>query len=317
MKQLNLGGTDWQASAVALGIMRMADLSVADAAKALEAAHDAGITYIDSADIYGDGASEKKFKEALAASNLSRDDFYIQSKGGIVLDPARSHDGLVFGKRYDFSKQHLLDAVDGILSRMGVDYLDAFLLHRPDPLMEPEEVADAFNTLQREGKVRHFGVSNFNVQQYLMVQDAVDQKLMFNQLQFGPAHTGMIDAGMHVNMEDKWAVDHDGGMLEFARRHHVTIQAWSPFQYGLFAGMIINDPKYQKLNDELQKLADKYGVSKNGIVIAWILRHPANIQVLLGTMNPAHIADSAAGADVTLTKQEWYNVYFAAGNTLP
>ncbi|CAJ1225980.1 aldo/keto reductase [Levilactobacillus zymae] len=317
MKQLNLGGTDWQASAVALGIMRMADLSVADAAKALEAAHDAGITYIDSADIYGDGASEKKFKEALAASNLSRDDFYIQSKGGIVLDPARSHDGLVFGKRYDFSKQHLLDAVDGILSRMGVDYLDAFLLHRPDPLMEPEEVADAFNTLQREGKVRHFGVSNFNVQQYLLVQDAVDQKLMFNQLQFGPAHTGMIDAGMHVNMEDKWAVDHDGGMLEFARRHHVTIQAWSPFQYGLFAGMIINDPKYQKLNDELQKLADKYGVSKNGIVIAWILRHPANIQVLLGTMNPAHIADSAAGADVTLTKQEWYNVYFAAGNTLP
>lgn len=317
MKQLNLGGTDWQASAVALGIMRMADLSVADAAKALEAAHDAGITYIDSADIYGDGASEKKFKEALAASNLSRDDFYIQSKGGIVLDPARSHDGLVFGKRYDFSKQYLLDAVDGILSRMGVDYLDAFLLHRPDPLMEPEEVADAFNTLQREGKVRHFGVSNFNVQQYLMVQDAVDQKLMFNQLQFGPAHTGMIDAGMHVNMEDKWAVDHDGGMLEFARRHHVTIQAWSPFQYGLFAGMIINDPKYQKLNDELQKLADKYGVSKNGIVIAWILRHPANIQVLLGTMNPAHIADSAAGADVTLTKQEWYNVYFAAGNTLP
>ncbi|GEO70371.1 aldo/keto reductase [Levilactobacillus acidifarinae] len=317
MKQLNLGGTDWQASAVALGIMRMADLSVADAAKALEAAHDAGITYIDSADIYGDGASEKKFKEALAASNLSRDDFYIQSKGGIVLDPARSHDGLVFGKRYDFSKQHLIDAVDGILSRTGLDYLDAFLLHRPDPLMEPNEVADAFNTLQREGKVRHFGVSNFNVQQYLMVQDAVDQKLMFNQLQFGPAHTGMVDAGMHVNMEDKWSVDHDGGMLEFARRHHVTIQAWSPFQYGLFAGMIINDPKYQKLNDELQKLADKYGVSKNGIVIAWILRHPANIQVLLGTMNPAHIADSAAGADVTLTKQEWYNVYFAAGNTLP
>lgn len=200
---------------------------------------------------------------------------------------------------------------------MGIDYLDAFLLHRPDPLMEPDEIADAFNTLQREGKVRHFGVSNFNVQQYLMVQDAVDQKLMFNQLQFGPAHTGMIDAGMHVNMEDKWAVDHDGGMLEFSRRNHVTIQAWSPFQYGLFAGMIIDDPKYKDLNDELQKLADKYGVSKNGIVIAWILRHPAHVQVLLGTMNPDHIKDSAAGADVTLTKQEWYDVYLAAGNTLP
>lgn len=317
MKQLNLGGTNWQASAVALGIMRMADLSVADAAKALEAAHDAGITYIDSADIYGDGASERKFKDALAASSLSRDDFYIQSKGGIVLDHARSHDGLVFGKRYDFSKQHLLDAVDGILSRMGLDYLDAFLLHRPDPLMEPEEVADAFNTLQREGKVRHFGVSNFGVQQYLMVQAAVDQKLMFNQLQFSAAHTGMIDAGMHVNMDDKWSVDHDSGILEFSRRNHVTIQAWSPFQYGMFEGMFINDPKFKDLNAELQKLADKYGVSKNGIAVAWILRHPANIQVLLGTMNPKHIADSAAGADVQLTKQEWYDIYFSAGNVLP
>lgn len=317
MKQLNLGGTNWQTSAVALGIMRMAGLSVEAAAQALEAAHDAGITYIDSADIYGDGESERKFKAALAASSLSRDDFYIQSKGGIVLDPARSHDGLVFGKRYDFSKQHLLDAVDGILSCTGLDYLDAFLLHRPDPLMDPAEVADAFNTLQRAGKVRHFGVSNFNVQQFLLVQAAVDQKLMFNQLQFSAAHTGMIDAGMHVNMDDRWSVDHDSGILEFARRHHVTIQAWSPFQYGMFSGLFIDNPKYQALNDELQKLADKYGVSKNGIAIAWILRHPANIQVLLGTMNPKHIADSAAGADVTLTKQEWYDIYFAAGNTLP
>ncbi|WP_143462514.1 aldo/keto reductase [Levilactobacillus enshiensis] len=316
MKQLRLGGTDWQASAVALGIMRMATISVPDAAKALQAAHEAGITYIDSADIYADGQSERVFKEALKESGLSRDDFYIQSKGGIVLDPARSHDGLVFGKRYDFSKQHLLDAVDGILDRMGLDYLDAFLLHRPDPLMEPEEVADAFNTLQRSGKVRHFGVSNFNVQQYQLVQEAVDQKLMFNQLQFSAAHAQMITEGLRVNMDDAPAVT-DGGLLEFSRRKHVTIQAWSPFQYGLFAGMFINDPKYPELNAELQKLADKYGVSKNGIATAWILRHPANVQVLLGTMTPAHIKDSAAGADVNLTKQEWYDIYFAAGNYLP
>ncbi|MFC6290317.1 aldo/keto reductase [Levilactobacillus angrenensis] len=316
MKQLHLGGTDWEASAVALGIMRMATLSVDDAAKALQAAHEAGITYIDSADIYGDGQSEKVFKEALAKSGLSRNDFYIQSKGGIILDQSRSHDGLVFGKRYDFSKQHLLDAVDGILTRTGLDYLDAFLLHRPDPLMEPAEVADAFNTLQRSGKVRHFGVSNFNVQQYEMVQEAVDQKLMFNQLQFSAAHAQMITEGLRVNMDDSPAVT-DGGMLEFARRKHVTIQAWSPFQYGLFAGMFINDPKFPELNDKLQALADKYGVSKNGIATAWILRHPANIQVLLGTMNPEHIKDSAAGADVNLTKQEWYDIYFAAGNYLP
>lgn len=316
MKQLRLGGTDWQASAVALGIMRMAALSTEDAAKALQAAHEAGINYIDSADIYGDGQSEKVFKEALKTSGLSRDDFYIQSKGGIVLDRSRSHDGLVFGQRYDFSKQHLLDAVDGILKRTGLDYLDAFLLHRPDPLMEPAEVADAFNTLQREGKVRHFGVSNFNVQQYLMVQEAVDQKLMFNQLQFSAAHAQMVTEGLRVNMDDSPAVT-DGGLLEFSRRKHVTIQAWSPFQYGLFTGMFINDPKFPELNQKLQELADKYGVSKNGIATAWILRHPANVQVLLGTMNPEHIKDSAAGADVTLTKQEWYDIYFAAGNYLP
>ncbi|WP_395321547.1 aldo/keto reductase family oxidoreductase [Levilactobacillus parabrevis] len=316
MKQLQLGGSNWQASAVALGIMRMGVLSKDDAVKSLQAAHEAGINYIDSADIYVNGNSERIFGDALKVSGLSRDDFYIQSKGGIVLDPNRSHDDLVFGQRYDYGKQHLIDAVDGILSRMGIDYLDAFLLHRPDPLMEPDEIADAFNTLQREGKVRHFGVSNFNVQQYLMVQDAVDQKLMFNQLQFSAAHAGMITEGLHVNMGDV-PTHNDFGMIEFARRNHITIQAWSPFQYGLFAGMFINDPKYAELNKVLQKLADKYGVSKNGIAVAWILRHPANIQVLLGTMNPAHITDSAAGADVTLTKQEWYDIYLAAGNDLP
>ncbi|WP_125545148.1 aldo/keto reductase [Levilactobacillus lindianensis] len=316
MKQLRLGGTNWQSSAVALGIMRMGVLDQPAAVNALEAAHDAGITYIDSADIYVNGKSEEVFGGALKASGLSRDDFYIQSKGGIIVDPERSHDDLVFGKRYDFSKQHLIDAVDGILSRMGIDYLDSFLLHRPDPLMEPEEIADAFNTLQAAGKVRHFGVSNFNVQQFEMLQEAVDQKLMFNQLQFSAAHAGMVAAGLHVNMDDK-PTSNDLGMLEYARRKHVTVQAWSPFQYGLFAGMFINDPKYPELNAELQKLADKYGVSKNGIAVAWILRHPANLQVLLGTMTPAHIKDSAAGADVTLTKQEWYDVYFAAGNDLP
>ncbi|WP_125574449.1 aldo/keto reductase [Levilactobacillus huananensis] len=316
MKQLRLGGTNWQSSAVALGIMRMGVLDQSAAVNALEAAHDAGITYIDSADIYVNGKSEEVFGDALKASGLNRDDFYIQSKGGIIVDPERSHDDLVFGKRYDFSKQHLIDAVDGILSRMGIDYLDAFLLHRPDPLMEPEEIADAFNTLQAAGKVRHFGVSNFNVQQFEMLQEAVDQKLMFNQLQFSAAHAGMVAAGLHVNMDDK-PTSNDLGMLEYARRKHVTVQAWSPFQYGLFAGMFINDPKYPELNAELQKLADKYGVSKNGIAVAWILRHPANLQVLLGTMNPDHIKDSAAGADVNLTKQEWYDVYFAAGNDLP
>jgi len=317
LKTIKLGNTNFEASQIALGIMRMAGLETSKAADAINAAVDTGINYIDSADIYGDGQSETKFKEALKQTNISRDKLFIQSKGGIVLDPKRSHDGLVFGARYDFSKQHIIDSVDGILERLGVDYLDSFLLHRPDPLMEEADIADAFDTLQREGKVRHFGVSNFNPQQVELVQSWVSQRLIINQLQFNVVHSGMVTSGMHTNMIDDGSIDHDGGLLEYSRRKHMTIQAWSPFNYGLFDGMYINDPKYSELNDKLQELADKYGVSKNAIAVAWIVRHPAQIQVLLGTMNPEHIVDSAKGADIELTKQEWYDLYFAAGNYLP
>lgn len=317
MKTIKLGNTNFEASQVALGIMRMAGMETGKAADAINAAVDSGINYIDSADIYGEGQSETKFKEALKQANVNRDKLFIQSKGGIVLDPKRSHDGLVFGARYDFSKEHLIESVDGILERMGLDYLDSFLLHRPDPLMEEDEVADALDTLQRQGKVRHFGVSNFNPEQVEMVQSWVGQRLIINQLQFNVVHSGMVTRGMHTNMIDNGSIDHDGGILEYSRRKHMTIQAWSPFNYGLFAGMYINDPKYPELNAKLQELADKYGVSKNAIATAWIMRHPAHVQVLLGTMNPEHIKDSAKGADVELTKQEWYDLYFAAGNDLP
>ncbi|WP_040472029.1 aldo/keto reductase [Lentilactobacillus kisonensis] len=317
MKTLKIGDTNFEASAVALGIMRMAGMDTAAAAKTLQTAVALYGNYIDSADIYGEGGSEKTFKEALKASGISRDKLFIQSKGGIVLDPSRSHDGLVFGARYDFSKQHLIESVDGILERMGVDYLDSFLLHRPDPLMEGDEIADAFDTLQREGKVRHFGVSNFDPEQVELVQSWVSQRLLINQLQFNVVHSGMIKAGLHVNKAGDDSNDHNDQIIEYSRRKHMTIQAWSPFNYGLFDGMYINDPKFGKLNDKLAELAKKYGVSKNAIAVAWILRHPAHVQVLLGTMNPDHIKDSAAGADVELTKQEWYDLYFAAGNDLP
>lgn len=175
MQSVNIGQSNWQASNVALGTMRMATLTPAQAADALNAALEAGINFIDSADIYGNGASEVNFGKALKLAGIKRDQLFIQSKGGIVLDPQRSHGDLVFGQRYDFSKQHLLDAVDGILQRMGVDYLDAFLLHRPDPLMELDEVAAAFDELETSGKVRHFGVSNFNPRQIEMLKTAVDQ----------------------------------------------------------------------------------------------------------------------------------------------
>lgn len=306
MKQVDLGGSGLNASAVALGVMRINGLdSDAAAQQVLETAAGNGINFFDNADVYGDGECEKRFGRALKQSNLQRDHIFVQTKVGI-----RHH-------AYDFSKQYLLDAVDHSLQRLGLDYVDSLLLHRPDALIEPEQVADAFNTLQNAGKVRQFGVSNMNPNQVELLQHSVQQKLIVNQLQFGIKHTGPIDAGIHVNMSDPRSVDHDGSIIEYSRLHNMTIQAWSPFQYGFFEGVFIDNPKFKQLNDELQKLADKYHVTKNGIAVAWILRHPANMQVILGSMNQGRIAQMAAGANVQLTHQEWYDVYLAAGNNLP
>lgn len=317
MKTIKLGNSQLEKSAVALGIMRMVRLDSQDATKVLEVIHDKGINFIDSADIYGKGDSERIFGKAFKQSSLKREDFFIQSKGGIVLDPEKSSGELVFGQRYDFSKEHLLETVDQILQRMQIDYLDSFLLHRPDSLMDPAEVSAAFDELQAAGKVRHFGVSNFNPMQVELLQSVLSQHLMINQLQFGVMHTGPIQFGLHTNMQDEASINHDGEILEYSRLHNMTIQAWSPYQYGLFEGTFINNSKFSELNDELQALADKYGVTKNAIATAWILRHPAKMQVILGSMNPEHLDESIAGTEVTLTRQEWYDVYLAAENDLP
>ena len=317
MKQINLGATSLKISAMGLGIMRMEAKSSEQAAAAIDTAYDHGINFIDSAEIYGQGKSEEVFGQALQKAAVSREDLFIQSKVGIIVDPARSHGSFVFGSRYEFTKQHILEAVDGVLERMGTDYLDAVLLHRPDTLMDLAGIKEAFDILQASGKVRFFGVSNFNPQQFMMVQDSVTQRLMFNQLQFGLMHTGMVDFGINTNISNANGTDHDGGLLDFCRRQHVTIQAWSPFQYGNFEGTFIDNPDYPELNDQLAKLAAKYHVGKNAIAAAWVLKHPAQIQLIMGTMNPDHIADSAAGADVDLTNQEWYDLYLAAGHKLP
>lgn len=317
MKKINLGATTLKIPAMALGIMRMEAKSPADAAKAIDTAYDNGINFIDSADIYGQGKSEEVFSKALKQSSVNREDLFIQSKAGIIIDPARSHGSFVFGSRYEFTKKHILEAVDGILSRMQIDYLDSLLLHRPDALMDLDGIKEAFDILQANGKVRFFGVSNFNPQQFEMLQDNLTQRLMFNQLQFGLMHTGMVDFGINTNLSTADGTDHDGGLLEFCRRKHVTIQTWSPFQYGNFEGTFINNPDYPEINAELEKIANKYEVGKNAIAAAWILKHPANMQMIMGTMNPDHIADSAKGGNIELTNQEWYDLYLAAGHKLP
>ena len=313
MRQIKIGNTNFSGSAIALGIMRMNKLTVDEAVKVLETAHETGINYIDSADVYGHGKSEEIFGEALQKSSLKRDDFYIQSKTGIYENPELDYKTT----RYDFSKKYLINAVDGILSRMRIDYLDSLLLHRPDALMDPAEIAAAFDELQRDGKVRHFGVSNFNPMQVDLLQSGVSQRLLINQLQLSVMHTGPIDFNIHTNMTDERSIDHDRGVLDYSRLHNMTVQAWSPFQYGQIEGNFIGNPKFPEVNEALQKVADQKGVSKNAVAAAWILRHPANTQVIIGTMTPAHIIDSAKGADISLTAQEWYDIYLAAGNDLP
>ena len=220
--------------------------------------------------------------------------------------------------QYDFSKEHIIRSVEGSLSRLGVDYVDLLLLHRPDTLMEPGEVAEAFDTLESSGKVRQFGVSNHNPMQIELLKTAVRQPLVVNQLQFSVTEAGMVTSGMNVNMKNAESQMHDGGLLEYSRIKKMTIQAWSPFQYGFFEGVFIgNEEKYPELNAILNELADKYNVSPSGIATAWILRHPAGIQMIAGSTSRKHMQEIIDGSHVTLTREEWYRLYLAGDHILP
>lgn len=312
MRYMNIGTSGVKASRIALGVMRIDKKSPEEAAAIVQTALDAGINYFDTADCYHAGQSSRNLGAALKHLGVTRDRISIQSKVGIYRDP--SSDQIT---RYDFSKQHLLEAVDQELSNLQTDYLDYLLLHRPDTLVELDQLAEAFNQMQTSGKVRHFGVSNVNPMQIELLQSGLSQKLDVNQIQFGLGHTGLIQQEFHVNMTDSASIDHDGGLISYSRLKQMTIQAWSPFQFGFFEGVFIDNPKFPELNACLEKLGQRYGVSKSAIAVAWILRHPAGIQVLLGSMTPSRISEMAAGADIQLTSQEWYDLYLAAGNDLP
>lgn len=306
MKKIKIANTDMTASQLILGCMRINE-SGKNPVETIQTAYDHGINFFDHADIYGDGECETIFSKALKETGISRSDIYLQSKVGIKP-----------GIAFDFSKQHIIEAVEGSLKRLDTDYLDALLLHRPDTLVEPEEVAEAFSQLEKAGKVRAFGVSNQNPGQIELLKTAVKQPLNINQLQFGLKHTGMIDAGINVNMENQAGLVRDGGILEYSRIHDMTIQAWSPFQYGFFEGVFVgNDEKFPELNARLLELAEQYKVTPSGIAVAFINRHPAKFQTVLGTMTPSRIIEATEAADIVLTREEWYSLYMAAGNILP
>mgnify|MGYP002509542785 CR=1 FL=1 len=305
MKKLCLGHGVLEASQIGLGCMRIANLRTKQAVRELvDVAMDQGINFFDHADIYAGGEAERIFGEAV--DPVLREKIILQTK--CAIRP---------GVCYDFSKQHILESVDGSLKRLNTDHIDILLLHRPDTLMEPEEVAEAFDILERQGKVRCFGVSNQNSAQIELLNHYCGNRLMVNQLQFSIAHCGIIDSGLNVNIHNDAGIDRDGGILEYCRLKGITIQAWSPFQYGMFEGVFLGSEKFPELNRLIDELAEQYRVSNNAIAVAWILRHPAKIQAIVGSTNPRRIADIARASDVTLTREEWYALYMAAGKRLP
>jgi len=300
-------GKKLTASAIALGCMRISNMSAASVAALIQVSMDSGINFFDHADIYGGGESERIFAQAMTHAKIPRDKVLIQTKCGI-------RKGF-----FDFSKEHILSSVDASLQRLNTDYIDMYLLHRPDTLMEPEEVAEAFTKLYESGKVRQFGVSNQNSGQIRLLNKYLPGHLAItaNQLQFSPTNTGMIDSGFNVNMENPPSVDHDGSILEFCRLEDITIQAWSPFQYGFFEGVFLGSEKYPKLNNVINKLAAEKKVTPEAIVVAWILRHPAKMQVIPGTTNAERIKGICQAYTCELTREQWYEIYCAAGNVLP
>ena len=305
MRRLNLGHGQLSASEISLGCMRINSLDSKEAERLINTAIDEGIDFFDHADIYGGGKSEEVFSKAVGMSSSKRDRLIIQSKCGIRKN------------QYDFSKEHILSSVDGILKRLNTEYLDILALHRPDTLMEPEEVAVAFDQLHRSGKVRYFGVSNFNPMQIELLNKYLKHKIIINQLQLSLTNTGMIDSGFNVNTKFETSIDRDGSILEYCRLKDITIQAWSPFQYGFFEGVFLGSEKYTELNNKINELSEKYNVSDVAIAIAWILRHPAKIQPILGTTNADRLKSICKASQVDMSRTEWYELYLAAGNKLP
>lgn len=291
-------------SPLIMGCMRISQMTQMELETWINTALEQGINIFDHADIYGQGVCEEKFGDVLKKSPKLRDSLILQSKCGI-------RDGF-----YDLSGDYVIKSVDGILKRLKTDHLDVLLLHRPDTLADAQELGRGLENLQDQGKVRHFGVSNMNAMQIEWLQSNTRVILGIDQLQLSLAHTPMLDQGLYANMYVSEAADRTGSILEYCRMKNISIQAWSILQYGIFEGTFLENPSYEALNTALEDIAQKYGISKMGAAIAWILRHPAHIRPVLGSTNIQRIREAAQAVKVTLTKEEWYKLYCAAGHTL-
>ena len=308
MKKINIVNGPVGVPAIVLGCMRMPALTVDETANVIRNAYDLGIDFFDHATCYGDGEAEQRFGDAFPKTGLRREDVILQSKCGLRFDR----------QIFDWSKENILSSVDDSLRRLQTDYLDVLLLHRPDLLYEPEEIAEAFDRLYESGKVRHFGVSNTLPMQIEYLKKFVKQPLIINQLQLSLEQSQLIDQDLYMNNKTtEMSVMRDGSALDYCRLHDITIQAWSPLQFGMFRGVFIDHPEFPDLNVALENLAEQYGVSKTAIAIAWILRHPAKMQAIAGTMNPEHLKEIVDACKVDLSREEWYRLYLASGKFLP
>ncbi|HGK2596708.1 TPA: aldo/keto reductase family oxidoreductase [Streptococcus pneumoniae] len=308
MRYITLGQDDKELSEIVLGMMRIKDKSVKEVEELVETALSVGINAFDLADIYGRGRCEELLGLVLKNHPDLREKMWIQSKCGIRIEEFTY---------FDFSKDYIIKSVDGILQRLKIDHLDSLLLHRPDALMESDQVAEAFNLLYKQGKVRDFGVYNQNPMMMELLKKDVKQPLAVNQLQLSAAFTPGFESAFHVNMEDSQAAMRDGSIFEYCQLHDVVIQAWSVLQFGYFKGNFVGNEKFQALNQVLDRLAIKYGVTSSTIAISWILRYPAKMQAVVGTTNPKHLREVSRAANFSLTRKEWYEIYLAAGNNLP
>ncbi len=305
MKYIKTFSKDIEVSQVALGCMRIGNMTDKEADNYIATAVECGYNYFDHADIYGGGKCEEVFGAALKRNSGLRDKIIIQTKCGI-------RKGM-----YDFSKEHIVSSVEGSLKRLGLDSVDVLLLHRPDLLMEPDEVAEAFDELERSGKVRAFGVSNHSPAQIELLKTSVKQELSINQMQLSIATASMISSGANVNLCNEDGVNRDGYLRDYCRLNGITIQPWSPLQHGFIAGSFLVNEKYAELNKTVKELAEKYGVTETGMAIAWLLRLPDKMQPVVGSTNIERIKAVAEAADIEITREDWYKIYLAAGYRLP
>ncbi len=305
MYKINLGSSNLKVPTMAVGCMRINRTDRKNAEEFLKTAIESGANFFDHADIYGRGECEEIFSDILEMGSQIREKIIIQSKCGIVP-----------GKMYDFSKEHIIKSVEESLKRLKTDYLDVLLLHRPDALCEPQEVAEAFSELKKSGKVIHFGVSNQNPMQIELLKKYLDVPIVANQLQLSITNCTMISASLNVNTENCSSISRDGNILDYCRLNDITIQPWSPFQYGFFEGTFIENEKFPELNKKLQEIAEKYNATKTTVAFAWLLRHPAKFQPITGTMNIERLKACIKATEIKLTREEWYEIYKSAGNAL-